>query len=147
MSADDPASIAQWGETRRWFEKAMEDRRMAAIALGADPPLLDPSGFHCQQAAEKLLKGLLVAAALTIPKTHDLERLASLVMPAYPQLAGLVDRLTSLTPWGTATRYPDLDTELGLTAEDISEAPTSIDALYDAAEAFDPTPGGRASGD
>lgn len=116
----------------------MEDQRTAILACGADPPLLDPAAFHCQQAVEKMFKGLLVAAAKVIPKTHDLERLAGLIRPIYPQLEEEIDRLSLLTPWGTATRYPGLDAEPGLTAEDIVDALGGIDALRAAVTVLDP---------
>ncbi len=138
MNERDPAASVQWEEARRWFAKSAEDQRMAILACHAEPPMLEPAAFHCQQAVEKLFKGLLVAAAKVIPKTHDLERLAGLVRLVYPQLAVEIDRLSPLTPWGTVTRYPDLDAELGLTAEDISDALTGIDALRAAVTALDP---------
>jgi hypothetical protein len=40
-----------------------------------NPPLLDVAAFHCQQAAEKLLKGFLVHASVDFGKMHDLEKL------------------------------------------------------------------------
>jgi HEPN domain-containing protein len=59
MSDNDSARLAQWTEARRWIKKANEDRRSAVLILADDPPLLDPAAYHCQQAAEKLLKALL----------------------------------------------------------------------------------------
>lgn len=56
---------AQWAEAGRWLAKADEDIAVAELALDHAPPLVDPAAFHCQQAAEKILKALLVAAAAT----------------------------------------------------------------------------------
>ena len=64
MSASDP----QWSEALRWVDKAAQDRRSAVLVLADKPPLIDPAAYHCQQAAEKLLKSLLAAAGVTIPK-------------------------------------------------------------------------------
>ena len=52
----DPAHIA---ETRAWLQKANEDLQAATWLL--EPPKALSSGtvFHCQQAAEKTLKGFL----------------------------------------------------------------------------------------
>lgn len=122
MSGTDPASAAQWAEARRWFAKANEDRRSARLMLSDDPPLLDPAAYHCQQACEKLIKGLLVAAGQIIPKTHDLWRLAAQTIPLYPQLAADINAVSDLTPWGTATRYPDLEPDLGIVPQDIRDA-------------------------
>jgi HEPN domain-containing protein len=131
-------ALVQWEEARRWFAKSLEDQRMARLACQAEPPLFEPAAFHCQQAAEKLLKGLLVSAAITIPKTHDLERLAGLVGEVFPQLEQNISQLSPLTPWGLATRYPDLDVELGVMRSDIAEAMASIDALLVGILALDP---------
>jgi len=112
--------------------KATEDRRSAELILSADPPLLDPAAYHCQQAGEKLLKGLLVAAGQSTPKSHDLWQFTRLVSQAVPSLEIDLDTLADLTPWATVTRYPDLDTELGITAQDILDALSNIDRLVEA---------------
>lgn len=122
---------AQWTEAKRWFAKADEDRRSAELMLTADPPLLDPAAYHCQQASEKLIKGLLVAAGQTIPKTHDLWRLAAQATPLYPQLAAHIEAVSDLTPWGTATRYPDLEPDLGIMPQDIREALERLERFYE----------------
>jgi HEPN domain-containing protein len=134
MSATDP----QWDEALRWVVKASQDRRSAVLMLGDDPPLLDPAAYHCQQAAEKLLKALLAAAGVVIPKSHDLQRLAALVVPLFPALASAIDPITDLTPWATATRYPDLEADLGVMSEDIREALAALDALHSAVVALAP---------
>ncbi|CAA7611537.1 HEPN domain-containing protein [Magnetospirillum sp. UT-4] len=113
---------ARRGEAARWFAKAGEDRRSAELLLADDPPLLHPAAFHCQQAGEKLIKGLLVAAGQTIPKSHDLWRLAALAVPLYPQLAADIEAVSDFTPWGTGTRYPDLEADLGIVPQDIRDA-------------------------
>ncbi len=54
--------------TRAWLRKAESDYA-AAVQLGRGAqPFHDERCFHCQQAAEKLLKEL----GHTVPKTHDL---------------------------------------------------------------------------
>lgn len=138
MNGTDPALAAQWVEARRWFAKAGEDRRSAVLALGDDPPLLDPAAYHCQQASEKLLKGLLVAAGATVTKTHDLRRLEAMVLPLYPALAAEVAAVAGLTSWGTATRYPDLEPDLGVMPQDIRDALTNLERLYVAIMELDP---------
>ena len=47
-------------EVRQWLRKAVNDQRAARAALDQDPPITDVAAFHCQQAAEKLLKAYLV---------------------------------------------------------------------------------------
>ncbi len=50
------------------------------------PPLLSVSAFHCQQAAEKLLKAALVRAGVRPRKTHDLTSLADEAARILPAL-------------------------------------------------------------
>jgi HEPN domain-containing protein len=76
MTANETQREAQRAEARRWFAIADRDLATAAHCLSAVPPLIESAAYCCQQAAEKLMKGLLVAAARTFPKTHDLKELA-----------------------------------------------------------------------
>ena len=46
-------------EVSAWLGKATEDLRAAQVDLKAEPPLLNASLFHCQQACKKALKSLL----------------------------------------------------------------------------------------
>ncbi len=52
----DPARVA---DTKTWLAKAASDVRSAEVVSAAEPPLLSDASFHCQQAAEKALKGFL----------------------------------------------------------------------------------------
>lgn len=135
MSGIDPR---QWLEALRWIAKADEDRRGAALLLAAEPPLLDPAAYHCQQAAEKLLKAVLTAAARPVPRSHDLEYLGHLVADALPVMAMTAAALADFTPWGTATRYPDLESGMGIMPADIRDALAAIDALRNAISAIAP---------
>lgn len=62
--------------------------------------------FHCQQCAEKYLKGLMAEAGLTIPKTHDLGLLLNVVLPHHHPLRPLRRGLIFLTGFAVDTRYP-----------------------------------------
>ncbi len=55
---------------------------------------------------EKHLKALMVESGLTIPKTHDLDLLRSLLLSHYPSLRPLRRGLTFLTDFAVDTRYP-----------------------------------------
>ena len=109
------------------------------LMLLADPPLVDQAAFHCQQAAEKIIKGLLVAAAISAPRIHDIERLADLAAPLYPALRPLME-LMQTSAWNTATRYPDLGMSLGATAYDVTEILGHLRSFRQAVGAVDPTP-------
>ena len=52
-----PLDPARLEDTVRWLTRAGTDLRAARHDLAAVPPILDDAVFHCQQAAEKALKG------------------------------------------------------------------------------------------
>lgn len=147
MSAPPELNTAQWQEALRWFDHADDDLRTAEVCAAADPPLLGPGAYHCQQAAEKILKGLLVANGERFPKTHDLKDLANRVAPHYPDWGDAMMALRELTVWGLAYRYP--------AEEEAAADPPAIDriravmaqvrALSNAARAFPPAPPRRSS--
>jgi len=89
-----------------WLNKADQDIRAAEALLSQDPPLLFPSCFHAQQAAEKHLKALLALWAIEIPKTHELGKLLKVVESRNAELAcGLIDAVV-LNTYAVDTRYP-----------------------------------------
>lgn len=92
----DPARI---GETRAWFEKAAEDLRAAAHDLRAEPPLVEASVFHCQQAAEKAMKGFLTWHGRTFRKTHDLVELGACCVDVAPALDATLSEAAPLTEY------------------------------------------------
>ena len=93
-------------EARAWIAAADEDAGSARVLIAAVPPRLTTAAYLCQQAAEKLMKGLLTVAAVPFRKTHNLGELAGQVADAFPDLAGLVAPLRGLTSWSFAFRYP-----------------------------------------
>ena len=62
--------------------------------------------FHAQQAVEKCLKAFLTSRQVHFPKTHDLGSLQELVETVDNNLAGSLDNVEALTPFGVETRYP-----------------------------------------
>ena len=106
-------------EAQRWVRKAEADLRMARHDLQTSPdPNLDGICFHCQQAAEKMLKALLVERAVAFPRTHDLALLARLIVPADPALCALQADLVRLSRFAVAFRYPGSEA----TSEDASQS-------------------------
>jgi HEPN domain-containing protein len=86
--------------------KAESDFRAANVLARQTEPLPDPQCFHCQQSAEKYLKALLEELGLTVPRTHVLKDVLSLLVPHHPPLARLRRGLTFLTRFAVETRYP-----------------------------------------
>jgi len=91
-----------------WLRQADNDLEAARLTAG--------QGFHAQacylagQADEKALKAVLVAAGLTPPYSHSLERLAQLLRDQgvdTQTLEGL--QLKALTRMNSESRYPQDD--------------------------------------
>ncbi len=91
---------------KRWFDKAKSDLLDADNNLSADKVPCDTVCFHCQQAAEKLLKGFLVAHGCEYPITHNLFVILDKVVE-YDGLAELLrEALALLNPYAVEIRYP-----------------------------------------
>lgn len=83
-----------------------EARLNVANNVNAQRVSLDTVCFHCQQAAEKYLKAVLVILDQEIPRIHDLEQLLDLVKEELPQLEGDREDLRWLTTCAVVSRYP-----------------------------------------
>lgn len=107
-----------------WLELAAGDLLVARRIVGDEelPPWA--AAFHAQQAAEKALKGVLVAQGIAFERIHDLEALATR-LPAPARDAFDFDELARLTPWAVQGRYGIEDA--GFTRDD-------VEGLVDAAE-------------
>jgi HEPN domain-containing protein len=93
-------------QTAAWVRKANADWEGARGLAARKPPLRDLACFHCQQSAEKYLKGLLQEIGAVVPRTHDLESLLDLLLPHDRTLAPLRRILQSLTKFAVDYRYP-----------------------------------------
>lgn len=93
-------------EMDAWHRKCLEDLRAAELDLGAAPPLISDSLFHCQQACEKILKALLCGLQIPFRKTHDLNELGALVQDLFPELDPHLDKIAHLSSYAVESRYP-----------------------------------------
>ena len=88
-----------------WLRYAEEDLSAAHAMRSAPAVVPRHPAWLAQQAAEKAIKAVLVADNLPFPKTHDLERLATL-LPDPSVLAQCNADLASLTEFAVGSRYP-----------------------------------------
>src|SRR5437870_2765047 len=91
---------------REWVMKAESDLTVAehTLKLGAECPC-DIVCFHAQQCIEKYLKATLVLELIDFPKTHNLEKLMSLLPDKdRPNLNNTEQQ--RLTEYATVGRYP-----------------------------------------
>ena len=114
---------------RRWFDKAKNDLLDADNNLSADKVPYDTVCFHCQQAAEKLLKGFLVAHGCEYPITHNLFVILDNVFKYEPEAESLRETLALLNPYSVEIRYPG--DELTLTMDNASEARQAAQEVLD----------------
>lgn len=92
---------------KEWFRYAEMDLASAKVLMETMfPPPLEIICYHCQQAAEKCLKGLLLAVNDDIEKTHDLVRLLNKLEGYKPVPDEIYDIAENLTQFSTRTRYP-----------------------------------------
>lgn len=119
----------QCEEARLWLAKVDEDIAVAGRCLTGSEPLLGAAAYHCQQAAEKLMKGLLTLIAAPFRKTHDLDELTTQLAEALPDLRLRAEPLRNLTPWAFAFRYPGLDEPPLPTLAEIETALHDVDSL------------------
>ena len=89
-----------------WFHKAEMDIATALFMQKYRPIPVEIICYHCQQAGEKILKGILAASNSEIPRTHRLEIVLDLVSPFEPSLVKLTDDCFELSPYATISRYP-----------------------------------------
>lgn len=110
-------------EVKEWLDFAKMDLSSAKHLYETFYPRpLQIICYHCQQAAEKALKAVIIAKGKPggIPKMHDLEFLLSQMKNYTDVREELWDYAEALTPYGIEIRYPggtevtDEQAELGL---------------------------------
>jgi len=92
---------------RQWLAKAMNDLLNADNNLKSEAVPFDTVCFHCQQAAEKLLKAYLVGNGQEFPFTHDLFLILERILPFNSEVDELRDSCAILLPYAVEIRYPD----------------------------------------
>ena len=97
------------GDWRAWVAVAESDRLTIRNNVAAAETPWSMVCFHAQQAAEKMLKALLVCHGVTPPKTHDLLFLLGQCISLGPALEALAEDCRHLNAYSVHTRYPGLD--------------------------------------
>lgn len=96
---------------RLWMRKAENDLLAADNNLASRRIPCDVVCFHCQQAAEKLLKGLLLSLGAQPLRTHDLLALLEEARrrTSIPVPDAVASACVILNPYSVEVRYPDDD--------------------------------------
>jgi HEPN domain-containing protein len=88
-----------------FLKKAGEDEALLDAVVDEQRVADSIFGFHCQQAAEKLLKAWLSQSGTRIQKTHDLRELMNLLEAAGHKIPPALSRIDELTPFAVEFRY------------------------------------------
>jgi HEPN domain-containing protein len=116
---------------REWLTKALHDLQTARITANAADGPLDTAIYHCQQAAEKSVKGWLTAKSVSFERTHDLRRLIRQAAGELPQFTQFTGAAEILTPYVSAFRYPGLTDDPMPSREEFDAALRHAQTIYD----------------
>jgi len=93
--------------SKEWLEHANRDMRSAKYLMGMQPAPYEIICFHCQQTAEKALKGFLIFHGQEAPRTHDLESLCNMCGELDTNFFVHTNVCMDLTRYAVASRYPN----------------------------------------
>ena len=115
-------------EAQEWQRLAAMDLNTAEYLQSMSPLPLEIICYHCQQSAEKYLKGYLVFCGMAPPRMHDLDELCKLSLKFSNTFKNIADQCSDLTAYGVGPRYP---MELILEEEDMQQALNSAKIIRD----------------
>lgn len=95
---------------KEWFDLAEMDYGVAThLFANYLPKPLEIICYHCQQAAEKAIKAIIIAKDMQggVPKLHDLTFLLRQVKQYVKIEERYYDYADTLTPYGVTIRYPN----------------------------------------
>ena len=114
-----------------WLIRARNDLGLAEFTFQERSDLLDTAAYHCQQAAEKSVKAILVSQNLQVPKTHDIRRLIQQAIAAVSGFGVFLNDADLLTPLATEFRYPSDDEAPMPTLLQVQDAIAAARRIYD----------------
>ena len=115
-------------EVYQWLDRARADLRVASEILQPDWDYIAVVLFLVQQAAEKSLKGLRRYRGLSVPRTHNIVKLRTMLDD--PEVAKLLTEVETYSGFATVFRYPGDEDEPN--AEEAEHAIAMVSELYTA---------------
>jgi HEPN domain-containing protein len=97
---------------KQWIEKADHDLGTGQVTYLYLPQYRDTIAFHCQQAAEKYLKGFLLFLDIPFKRQHSLNYLLGLLSQKIEISNDLYDNASELEDFAVEIRYPDTSVDL-----------------------------------
>ncbi|MCF6465951.1 HEPN domain-containing protein [Clostridium sp. Cult2] len=89
-----------------WFNFAENDLKSAKFLLQMKPQPLEIICYHCQQSAEKYLKGYIAFKGGELIKTNDLTLLNKVCIEYDGDFQVIMDDTIELIDYGVHVRYP-----------------------------------------
>lgn len=117
---------------KEWIDRAISDLKYA-YAGEKETGQHHITCYLCQQAVEKVLKGLIVLNGEQPKKTHHLGLLISEVAKDYPTFLDLRKDIRKLDKYYISARYPD-DTTMEFTSDDAKGALETAQKIIDLAK-------------
>lgn len=109
-------------EATLWLRVAERDLKAVRNNIFGPEPTTEIAAYHCQQAAEKMVKAVLVSAGIDPPRWHNIDDLIDL-LPSDHLLKLELEPLGRFSPYAIAFRYPTLDPDV------LPDSPTHNDIL------------------
>lgn len=117
--------------TKMWFKKARQDLKTAKYLNPIEPDFYSGIVFHCQQSAEKAIKGFLTFHNVRVLKTHDMDKLLESISRIDTKLSEKYAPVKTFTLYAVEYRYPDAEINLPpLTEEIVQQALTLADQVF-----------------
>lgn len=91
---------------QEWFRYAAKDLQSAIYLQGMNPLPIEIICYHCQQSAEKYLKGYIALNGGEILRVHDLVVLNKICLSYGHNFIDILDECLNLTDYGVQARYP-----------------------------------------
>jgi len=126
-------------QAQLFLNKAAEDESLLDAVLhlpGVSDAII---GFHCQQAAEKLLKAILSHHGIAFSRTHDLHELIETLEAAGHTLPAEAVTADELTPFAVQFRYDDLSPAYPVDRPALRELIRNLRKFAQAAMGLSPT--------
>ena len=120
---DDKISIV-----KEWIDFASRDINSAKYLLNMRPVPLEIVCYHCEQAAEKTLKGYLIYQDVEPPRTHILQLLCKMCEDIDETFKEISEYCGNLTLYGVQPRYPF---EIDITENDMKKAIVDADRVME----------------
>jgi len=119
-------------DPREWLRRAKSNLSQAKGGIVLPNVYLEDLCFQAQQAAEKALKGVLMALKIQFPYTHDLANLLTLIEQSGQIVPQRIQEAAILSDYAVEARYPGIAEPV--TRQEYEEAVSIAETVIEWAE-------------